>query len=54
MIEVPNVDEDFERLGAWVVEWVKPPTTQPWGTRSVGFRDPEVNLIDFFARSNPT
>jgi len=28
---------------------VKPPTTQPWGTRSVYFRDPDGNLVDFFA-----
>jgi catechol 2,3-dioxygenase-like lactoylglutathione lyase family enzyme len=32
-----------------VKTWVKPPTTQPWGTRSLYFRDPDGNLIDFYA-----
>ncbi|HKW35048.1 MAG TPA: nuclear transport factor 2 family protein [Candidatus Acidoferrum sp.] len=31
--------------------WVKPPTTQPWGTRSVYFRDPDGNLVNFFMMS---
>jgi catechol 2,3-dioxygenase-like lactoylglutathione lyase family enzyme len=32
-----------------VKTWVKPPTTQPWGTRSFYFRDPDGNLVDFFS-----
>ena len=37
-----------------VKEWVKPPTTQPWESRSTDFRDPEGNLVNFFARVKPS
>ena len=33
------------------VDWVMPPTTQPWGSRSMIFRVPEGNLINVFSRS---
>ena len=45
---VDNVDEEYRRLDSLVKVWVKPPTTQPWGTRSVYFRDPDGNLVDFY------
>ena len=45
---VENPDREYARLRD-VVKWVKGPTTQPWGTRSIYFRDPEGNLIDFFS-----
>ncbi len=45
--EVLDVDREYARLGN-SVRWVKGPTTQPWGTRSIYFRDPDGNLIDFF------
>ncbi len=44
-----DVDEEFVRLHKFVNRWVKPPTNQPWGTRSFYFRDPDGNLIDFYA-----
>lgn len=47
--KVANVDEEFIRLHKFVKRWVKPPTNQPWGTRSFYFRDPDENLIDFYA-----
>ena len=47
--KVANVDEEFLRLHKFVKDWVKPPTNQPWGTRSFYFRDPDGNLIDFYA-----
>lgn len=47
--KVANVDEEFMRLHNFVKAWVKPPTNQPWGTRSFYFRDPDGNLIDFYA-----
>jgi len=47
--KVENVDEEFLRLHKFVKDWVKPPTNQPWGTRSFYFRDPDGNLIDFYA-----
>ncbi len=47
--QVSSVDEEYTRLQGIVKVWVKPPTTQPWGTRSVYFRDPDGNLVNFFA-----
>jgi uncharacterized glyoxalase superfamily protein PhnB len=47
--EVADVDQEFRRLQSVVKVWVKPPTTQPWGTRSIYFRDPDGNLVDFYA-----
>ena len=47
--EVDDVDAQFARLQNVVKQWVKPPSTQPWGTRSIYFRDPDGNLIDFYA-----
>jgi uncharacterized glyoxalase superfamily protein PhnB len=47
--KVGNVDEEFMRLHKFVKNWVKPPTNQPWGTRSFYFRDPDGNLTDFYA-----
>jgi catechol 2,3-dioxygenase-like lactoylglutathione lyase family enzyme len=46
---VADVDREYARLQPIVKVWVKPPTTQPWGTRSIYFRDPDGNLVDFFA-----
>ena len=46
--EVEDVDREFERLKALNVEIVKPPTTQPWGRRSVWFRDPDRNIVNFY------
>ena len=47
--EVEDVDQEFERLQAMNVEIVKPPTTQSWGRRSVWFRDPDRNIVNFYA-----
>jgi catechol 2,3-dioxygenase-like lactoylglutathione lyase family enzyme len=47
---VADVDGEYRRLREVVKIWVKPPTTQPWGTRSIYFRDPDGNLIDFYSR----
>ena len=48
--EVTDVDGEYSRLKSkmFVNDWIKAPTTQPWGTRSFYFRDPDGNLIDFF------
>jgi catechol 2,3-dioxygenase-like lactoylglutathione lyase family enzyme len=45
---VDDVDHEFERLKAVVKEFVQEPTTQPWGNRSLLFRDPDDNLINLF------
>jgi catechol 2,3-dioxygenase-like lactoylglutathione lyase family enzyme len=50
---VANVDKDYARLQGLVKTWVKPPTTQPWGTRSIYFRDPDGNLVDFYTPGAP-
>jgi len=47
--EVDDVDQEYSRLQGIVRDWVKPPSTQPWGTRSIYFHDPDGNLIDFYA-----
>jgi uncharacterized glyoxalase superfamily protein PhnB len=45
---VDDVDAEYARLQGVVKTWVKGPTTQPWGTRSIYFRDTDGNLVDFF------
>ena len=47
--EVEDVDQEYERLLERDIPIVKPPTTQPWGRRSVWFRDPDGNIINFFS-----
>ncbi len=47
--EVEDVDREYERLKALQVQVIKPPTTQPWGLRSVWFCDPQGNRINFYA-----
>jgi catechol 2,3-dioxygenase-like lactoylglutathione lyase family enzyme len=46
--KVADVDGEYERLKPMVSEWVQPPTTMPWGNRSILFRDPDGNLVNFF------
>lgn len=45
---VGDVDADFARLGPLLREVVQAPTTQPWGNRSLLFRDPEGTLVNLF------
>jgi uncharacterized glyoxalase superfamily protein PhnB len=46
--KVDDVDGEYERLQPMITEWVQPPTTMPWGNRSILFRDPDGNLVNFF------
>jgi catechol 2,3-dioxygenase-like lactoylglutathione lyase family enzyme len=48
-IEVDDVDAEFERLRTLRCQVVKPPTTQSWGRRSVWVRDPDGNIVNFYA-----
>ena len=51
--QVDNVDAEYERLRSlesFEIEFVMPLTTLPWGNRSIYFRDPEGNIINFFTR----
>ena len=50
---VEDVDKEYERLKQMSIEWVKPPTTQQWGNRSIYFRDPDGNLLNLYTRVNP-
>lgn len=45
---VDDVDEAFRKLDALIEDVVQAPTTQPWGNRSLLFRDPDGNLVNFF------
>lgn len=47
--QVEDVDRERERIRELVGEIVLEPTNQPWGNRSMMFRDPDGNLINFFA-----
>jgi len=47
--EVKDVDRERNRLHNIVDQFVMEPTDQPWGNRSMLFRDPDGNLITFFA-----
>ena len=47
--KVADADAEYRRIKGQVKTWVKPPTTQPWGTRSIYFRDPDGNLVDFYS-----
>jgi catechol 2,3-dioxygenase-like lactoylglutathione lyase family enzyme len=46
---VADVDEEYRRLGGLIEgALVQAPTTMPWGNRSLLFRDPDGNLVNFF------
>jgi predicted enzyme related to lactoylglutathione lyase len=51
---VDDVDAEYERIAALGVDWVMPPTNQPWGCRAMIFADPEGNLINVFERGSRT
>ena len=44
--EVDDVDSHYERVDRLGVDWIMRPTTQPWGKRSMMFRDPEGNIVN--------
>ena len=50
---VDDVDKEYEKLEKTVGEFVQRPTTMPWGNRSLLFRDPDGNLINFFTPVTP-
>jgi predicted enzyme related to lactoylglutathione lyase len=45
---VDDVDKAYERIESAVGSFVQTPTTMPWGNRSLLFRDPDGNLVNFF------
>lgn len=46
---VDDIDAEYERLKALpiAVDFMTPPTTYPWGARSMHFRDPDGNIVCF-------
>ena len=49
-LQVDDVDTDHERIlaAAPTVTVAQPPTTMPWGNRSLLLRDPDDNLVNLF------
>ncbi len=45
---VDDVDAVYPALQGVVETFVNEPTTMPWGNRSLLFRDPDGNLVNFF------
>ena len=45
---VDDVDRVHQNLTGFVTDFVSGPTTMPWGNRSLLFRDPDGNLVNFF------
>jgi predicted enzyme related to lactoylglutathione lyase len=46
--EVDDVDAERARIGSFVTDWLQQPKDMPWGNRSMLFRDPDGNPINFF------
>ena len=52
---VEDVDYERDRIAPVVREFALEPTDQPWGNRSMLFRDPDGNLINFYTpKSQPS
>jgi predicted enzyme related to lactoylglutathione lyase len=47
-----DVDTEYKRISRLGVSWVMPPATQPWGSRSMIFRDPAGILVNVFSRKD--
>ncbi|MFR9797958.1 VOC family protein [Streptomyces sp. MS06] len=50
---VDDVDRVHQNLSGFVADFVNKPTTMPWGNRSLLFRDPDGNLVNFFTPVTP-
>ena len=50
---VDDVDGVHRNLTGFVTDFVNEPTTMPWGNRSLLFRDPDGNLVNFFTPVTP-
>jgi len=50
---VDDVDAEYERIKQVATDLVNEPTTMPWGNRSLLFRDPDGNLVNFFTPVTP-
>ena len=51
---VQDVDDEYQRLADFLQPYVvQMPTIMPWGNKSLLFRDPDGNLINFFTPVSP-
>ncbi len=50
---VDDVDSVYQNLTGLLDDVVTEPTTMPWGNRSLLFRDPDGNLVNFFTPVTP-
>ncbi len=51
---VNDVDAIYNRIAGLVQpQLIQEPTTMPWGNRSLLFRDPDGNLVNFFTPVSP-
>jgi predicted enzyme related to lactoylglutathione lyase len=50
---VDDVDRAHRDLVGFGTDVVTAPTTMPWGNRSLLFRDPDGNLVNFFTPVTP-
>ena len=51
---VDDVDAEYRKLADVIKSsLVQEPTTMPWGNRSLLFRDPDGNLVNFFTPATP-
>ncbi|MFF9490178.1 VOC family protein [Streptomyces sp. NPDC014676] len=50
---VDDVDRVHQELADSITDWVNGPATMPWGNRSLLFRDPDGNLVNFFQPVTP-
>jgi len=49
-----DVDAEYKRISRLAVTWVMPPATQPWGCRTMIFRDPAGNLVNVSSPAEAT
>lgn len=52
-VSIRVITDDVARLAGFVEDVVQEPTTMPWGNRSLLFRDPDGNLVNFFTPVTP-
>lgn len=50
---VSDVDAEYRKLAPVIGKVVQEPTTMPWGNRSLLFRDPDGNLVNYFTPVSP-
>lgn len=50
---VADVDAVYEARREAIEDLIQEPTTMPWGNRSLLFRDPDGNVVNFFTPVTP-